>query len=318
MYRPAGWVILFLGVVVAYIGYLGFTNYPASLSAIPYGDELLPFLAEGWREQRDLYVPILESGFVAWARGHPMEMMGGYGLIGLFLLLSRGYRDAGWGHFLLVLWCGIFIPILMLLGLIFAQGGIDLFHYFGGGESAVDGVNKMRREPAAWLGNLVGNLVLGIPLMLFGLVVGLAVHAAVYVVPPLYILFVLFALPSIAFVILRLLVRLPLLTYHYLHYLTVPHPAETAYRAGVAEHLPIPELARNVADAMYRYDLKDYNAFPPEWKTKNYKKRIEAFDALLKAQAGFMEGQSAAWQKEEERFMEEFIKNLRLKSQLRE
>jgi hypothetical protein len=146
----------------------------------------------------------------------------------------------------------------------------------------------------------------------------LALLVATYIVPPLYILFVLFAIPSIVFVILRLLVQLPVITYHYLHYLTVPHPAETAYRAGVAEHLPISELARNVADAMYRYDLKDFDGLPPQWKLKNYKKRIEAFDNLLKAQAGFLRKHNAAWQKEEERFMEEFIKNLRLKSQFRE
>jgi hypothetical protein len=113
-------------------------------------------------------------------------------------------------------------------------------------------------------------------------------------------------------------VRLPVLTYHYLHYLSVPHPAETAYRAGMAEHLPIPELARTVADAMYRYDLKDFDGLPPAWKSKNYKKRIEAFNDLLKAQAGFLEERSTAWLEAEDRFMEELIKHLRMKSQFRE
>jgi hypothetical protein len=107
VYRPAGWVILLLGAAVACIGYLGFARYPTSLSAIPYLEKLLPFLVEGWKEQRDLYASIFESKLGVLVRGHPMEVAGGYGLIGLFLLLSRGYRDAGWGYCLLVLWCGL-------------------------------------------------------------------------------------------------------------------------------------------------------------------------------------------------------------------
>jgi hypothetical protein len=54
MYRPAGWVMLLVGVVVAYAGYLGFEHYPASLSAIPYSDKLLPSLVKKWSEQREL------------------------------------------------------------------------------------------------------------------------------------------------------------------------------------------------------------------------------------------------------------------------
>jgi hypothetical protein len=96
-----------VGAAVAGIGYLGFARYPASLSAIPFLEKLLPFLAEGWREQRDLYASIFNSTFGVFVRGHPMELAGGYGLIGLLLLLSREYRDAGWEHCLLVLWYGL-------------------------------------------------------------------------------------------------------------------------------------------------------------------------------------------------------------------
>jgi hypothetical protein len=131
-------------------------------------------------------------------------------------------------------------------------------------------------------------------------------HAAVYVVPPLYVLFGLFVLPSILFVILRFVVRLPFLIYHHLHYLTVPHPAETAYREGMANGIPMPELASTVADVIYQYDHLDYDALPKAWKSKNWTKRIDAFHDRLKAEDRFME----------ERFMEELIKNLRLKSQL--
>lgn len=303
MHRPAGWAILLLGAAVACIGYLGFTLYPVSLSAIPYRDEFVPFLMEGWREQRDLYTSIFESKLGVFVRGHPMEMMYGYGLMGLFLLLSRAYRDAGWEHGLLVLWYGSLIPILFFLGLLVAKWGIDLFHFFGGGESSVGFVNNLRTNFIGTVLKWLAGVVIGVPVMLFGLVVGLVVRAAVYVVPPLYILFVLFAIPSIVFVILRLLVRLPVITYHYLHYLTVPHPAESAYRAGMANRIPIPELARTVADAMYQHDHLDYDALPKAWKSKNWKKRIDAFHDRLQA---------------EDRFMDELIKNLRLKSQFPE
>jgi hypothetical protein len=131
----------------------------------------------------------------------------------------------------------------------------------------------------------------------------IALGLSVWIALPLYLLVLLFFLPSILFVILRFLVRLPFLIYHHLHYLTVPHPAETAYRAGMANRIPIPELARTVADAMYQHDHLDYDALPKAWKSKNWTKRIDAFHDRLQA---------------EDRFMEELIKNLRLKSQLRE
>jgi len=54
---------------------------------------------------------------------------------------------------------------------------------------------------------------------------------------------------------------------------------------------------------MYRYELKDFDALPKAWKAKNWTKRIDAFHDRLKA---------------EDRFMEELIKKLRMKSQFRE
>jgi hypothetical protein len=54
---------------------------------------------------------------------------------------------------------------------------------------------------------------------------------------------------------------------------------------------------------MYQYDHLDYDALPKAWKSKNWAKRIDPFHDRLKA---------------EDRFMEELIKNLRLKSQLYE
>jgi hypothetical protein len=228
---------------------------------------------------------------------------GVYALFALFLLRGTKYRNAGWEHLGAVcIWPMVF-AVWFVGGYWVAQTCREI-------TQAHSGTLLFQGEFGWWFITLFTG-IMG-PLLMIALMLTLWIGV------PLYVLFFLFVVPSVLYVILRLLVRLPLLTYHYLHYLTVPHPAETAYRAGVAEHLPIPELARNVADAMYRYDLKDFDGLPPQWKSKNYKKRIEAFDNLLKTQAGFLREHNAAWQKEEERFMDEFIKNLRLKSQLRE
>jgi hypothetical protein len=229
---------------------------------------------------------------------------GVYTVIALLLLLNPKYRNEGWNNFGL---CCI-VPLILIVWFVAGYAIATEFRDINQAQGSLS--DQYRQGIGSWLIAMITGIIWPLLMIALGLTLWIGV--------PLYALFFLFVVPSILYVILRLLVRLPVITYHYLHYLTVPHPAETAYRAGVAEHLPIPELARSVADAMYRYDLKDFDGLPPQWKSKNYKKRIEAFDNLLKAQAGFLRERSAAWQKEEERFMEEFIKNLRLKSQLRE
>lgn len=87
------------------------------------------------------------------------------------------------------------------------------------------GTFAVQRGDASWLIKLFTGLIH--PLLMIAL--GLSVWIGI----PLYLLVLLFILPSIVFVILRFLVRLPVLTYHSLHYLTVPHPGETVYRAGM-------------------------------------------------------------------------------------
>lgn len=286
MQRPAGWAILLLGAAVACIGYLGFTLYPASLSAIPYHDEFVPFLMEGWREQRDLYTSIFESKLGVFVRGHPMEMMGGYGLIGLLLLLSRGYRDAGWEHGLLVLWYGLLIPILFFLGLLVVKWGFYLFNFFRG-ESTSSNIARMRTDPTGWLGNWAGGLFIGVPAMLIGLIIGLVIRVAVYAVPPIYVLFVLFALPSIVYAILRFLVRLPFLAYHFLHYLTVPHPAERIFRkhekVSIKRGVKVDHVAlgEELGGAMYNMERE---GFPAWWKSENWKRRLEKLRERLRVE----------------------------------
>jgi hypothetical protein len=281
---------LCLAAAVAYIGYLGFACYPANLSAIPYLEKLLPFLTEGWREQRDLYASIFDSKLGVFVRGHPMEITCGYGLIGLFLLLSRGYRDAGWEHCLLVLWYGLFIPILFFLGLIVGQGGIDIFQFCGGGESGTTGYYRMRANPISGLANAVGGLLIGVPAMLIGLVIALVLRAAVYVVPPLYALFWLFVLPSILWTLARSIISAPFLLWRFLHYVLVPHLAEAAYKTGMAQHLPTTQVADQVAEALCR-DLGTMprKRYPAAWKSRNREKRIRAFSDKVAAGSDFME-----------------------------
>jgi hypothetical protein len=44
-------------------------------------------------------------------------------------------------------------------------------------------------------------------------------------------------------VVYFLVVKVPVMVLHYLHYLTVPHPAEEVYKNGMAKGVPLPELA---------------------------------------------------------------------------
>lgn len=90
-------------------------------------------------------------------------------------------------------------------------------------------------------------------------------------------------------VVYFLAVKVPLMVLHYLHYLMVPHPAEEVYKNGMARGVPLPELARDVARAMYVHDLNIYNRPPPVWKSQNQKKRIAEAEKLLHAGRAFMQ-----------------------------
>jgi hypothetical protein len=211
---------------------------------------------------------------------------GVYALFALLLLFKPQYRDAGWERFgALCFWPMAFV-VWFVVGYLTEFREIDEAH---GGHWAFQ----------RGLGSLLISIVTGIIWPLLTIALGLSFWIGI----PLYLLSLLVLFPSILFVILRLVVRLPVLIYHHLHYFTVPHPGETAYKTGMAKNLPIPELASTVAEAMYQHELKDFDALPKAWKSKNWKKRVDAFHDRLKA---------------EDRFMEELIKNLRMKSQFRE
>jgi hypothetical protein len=223
------------------------------------------------------------GGFVQ----HNIMAIGGvYALIALWLLLKPQYRDDGWEHLGALCFGFMAFVVWFIVAAWIGTAGSEM-------RLAHGGTFAVQRGDASWLIKLFTGLIH--PLLMIAL--GLSVWIGI----PLYLLVLLFTLPSVLFVILRLLVRLPVLIYHHLHYLTVPHPAETAYRAGMAANLPLAELASTVADAMCESDFKGYAALPKAWKSKNWTKRIDAFHARLEAQ---------------DRFMEELKKNLRLKHQV--
>ena len=188
---------------------------------------------------------------------------GVYAFIALWLLLNPRYRDEGWDLLwelciaLLVLVCWFIVAFWI------ATAGSEMRHAHG---------------DASWLIKLFTGLIHP----LFMIALGLSVWIGI----PVYLLGLLFGLPSIMYVIARLLVRLPVLTYHYLHYLTVPHPGETAYRAGMANDLPIP--AQALRKARLQKDIDEIKKPPepppeppkkpsPRARSEKQKRRAEAY-----------------------------------------
>jgi hypothetical protein len=112
---------------------------------------------------------------------------------------------------------------------------------------------------------------------------------AVLLLLPAFILFAIALLFKLAYFLLVAGVKAPIIIYHSLHYLFVPHPAETAYNAGMARHVPLPELAADVAHAMYQYDMRDYDQLPRAWRSRSWQRRIEAFRNRIRAENDFMQ-----------------------------
>ena len=198
-----------------------------------------------------------------------------YGLVALSFLLRPEYRDAGWHNLLL---CCI-VPLVFFACFVIAYAIAMTFKEISQAQGSI--ADQYRRGIGSWLISMVTGIIW--PLLMIALML------AFWVGVPLYLLFLLFVLPGVLYVIARLLVRLPVIIYHYLHYLSVPHPAETAYRAGIVNNLPMEELASVVADAMYMYDHGDLDALPPAWKSRNQKRRAEAFKDLVNAEGPLME-----------------------------
>lgn len=256
--------------------------------AIPYYEETAAHLRALFDELQPKFASARTSSYGIFVEQNIAAIGGIYALLALLWLSQPQYRDKGWEHLGALCFGFMALVVWFIVGSWLAITFREITR-------AHPGMLLFQREFGWWFITLFTGILWPLLMIALGLTLWIGV--------PIYFLVLLFLLPSVLYVILQLLVRLPFLTYHYLHYLTVPHPAESAYRAGMANYLPIPELARSVADAMYRYDLKDFDALPKAWKSKNWTKRIDAFHDRLQA---------------EDRFMEELIKNLRLKSQLRE
>lgn len=261
---------------------------PGLLPTLPYYEETVANLRtfSGELQQKVASARTSPYGIVV---EHNIAAIGGvYALFALLLLLKPGYRDDGWKLLGAFSFGFMAFVVLFVVAFWISTAGSEM-------RLAHGGTFAVQRGDASWLIKLFTGLIHPLLMIAFGLTLWIGV--------PLYLLALLFAVPSILLVILRFLVRLPVLIYHHLHYLTVPHPAETAYREGMANGIPMPELASTVADVMYQNDHLDYDALPKAWKSKNWTKRIDAFHDRLEA---------------EDRFMEELIKNLRMKSPFRE
>jgi hypothetical protein len=211
-----------------------------------------------------------------------------YSLVALSFLLRSEYRDRGWHNLLIGCVAPLVFVACFVVGYAIAQTFREITQAHGG--------LLLHKGEFGWWFITLFTGIMG-PLLMIALIL------ALWIGIPLYLLFLLFTFPSMLFVILRFLVRLPILTYHYLHYLSVSHPAETAYRKGVANDLPMEELASVVADAMYMYDHGDLDALPPAWQSRNKKKRAEAFKDLVDAEGPLMEA---------------IMRNLEMKDKLRE
>jgi hypothetical protein len=152
---------------------------------------------------------------------------------------------------------------------------------------ALSAAQHMADGPAQYLLS-----ILGIPAVLFMLLLALTSIVWIPIVLLLLPAFV-FAIVSLPFKLAYFLlvagVRAPLIIWHSLHYLFVPHPAETAYNAGMARHVPLTQLAADVANAMYQYDMRDYDRLPSAWRSRNWQRRMEAFRHRLRAENDFMQ-----------------------------
>jgi hypothetical protein len=293
--------LLSLGGVIAlllamWFGAVSLPRIPQSLASIPYYAETVRTL-QVIRHDMDHYLAFMfrilfgTPNYGELLSTDALLIFRGYAVFAALLLLLPPYRNAVRNNIAFAV-LGV---LVMLLFVLWFFGGVWLW-------TMLNDISMAEAHLPLQDRRLLVILASGIPTVLLGL----ALLATMYLGFPLMALFLLLWLPGFCYLILSSALYYalwsPVLLWHYLHYLLVPHPAETAYKTGMAEHVPYPELARTVANAMYQYDLKDFERLPKRWKSKNWQKRIDAFRERLEA---------------EDKFMEELIRNLRLKDQLR-
>ncbi len=138
------------------------------------------------------------------------------------------------------------------------------------------------------IGPFVGNMVSGtahaLLMIAFMIVIAIGFYGGIYIGLPIALLFLLFLLPGVFY---DATVRLPVIAWQWLRYLTVPHPAEAVYLAGIRGRVPRDELAANVADAVRNDAIIAFKRLPPAWKSRNMEKRIAALCKKVKAMNDF-------------------------------
>lgn len=246
----------------------------AVLSPIPYCNEYVAQLQELETALWKFFGPRVLA-IVGFVRGHLSLFAGGYALLALYAFTGRehGYVLELFKPFIIA---GAVLGVLCFGGLWVATACGCIHNPAGGDGLLVDGIGFLRT-------------MAGLCKALLTLALGLTFWVVVPFYLVLLIIFILLFAPGIVWTLLYLTVRAPVIIWHYIHYLFVPHPAETAYKEGMAKDLPSPEIAAKVADAMYQYDFKDYSGLPPAWVSKNQIRRIEGFQKLVEAGDVFMD-----------------------------
>jgi len=252
-------------------------QYTGSEAGTSYGEQLRNTVQEWWKIFErfiDQHVPYDPKEFDL--RSAVKIFVSLYPFMAIVLLLFPGYRR---------------LPKKFLAYVMEEREGLlPLLIFFG----AVLGLSSWAWY-AAEHGNHPGTgllVLLGLPAVIFWLAL---MMTSIVWVPILLLLLPAFLLPIVllpfkfASFLVVAGIKAPLIIWHYLHYLFVPHPAETAYNAGMARHVPLQELAADVANAMYQYDMRDYDRLPRAWRSRNWQRRIEAFRHRIRAENDFMQ-----------------------------
>lgn len=282
-----GITLFFLSaLILVFLGWMFPEWLLKELASIPYYTETATEIQKIHDEKLVGYYDSFLKQPHMWLLENIWTVAGGYALASVFLVGITKDRSVGWGYLWFVCLATVVLSAWLLGGmwLSVASGSISDAYLPHAGRSII-----------SWLITLSTGLL--------ALFLMLALVATFWIGIPIYVLFVLLLLPNALYALLRGAILLPVILWHHLHYLFVPHPAEGVYREGIANNLPMEELASVVSEAMYTYDHGDLDALPPAWRSRNQKKRADAFKDLVNAEGPLMEA---------------IMANLEMKDKLRE
>lgn len=243
--------------------------------------------ASGWVEEgRERFTALLNSEYGEYVRRFLMC----YAVFAVAILLFPGYPKTLNKLF------GRFDKVDVMAFLVVCVVGGLLFSAWLGYLHVADDTRNWPFEHSRVANSLVG-LLLFLP-GLAGLVVAIAFVVSGIIWVPLGLFFLpgflcalVLATGKGIFLFLSAPVALVLIAWQYLHYLFVPHPAERAYRTGIAKRLPTTELVASVADAISQNDIRRFlgrKRYPRAWVSENQQKRINALTEKLKASSDFI------------------------------